>query len=56
MATVAKAIAAFCASAIGVTGTVFADGKVETPEIIVGILTVLGATVAVYLSPKNAEG
>lgn len=55
MATISKAIAAFCTSAIGVVGTVYSDGKVETPEVIIGVLTVIGVTAGVWIAPKNKE-
>lgn len=52
MGLYAKAIAAFCTSFIGVVGTIYADGKVETPEILIGIATVVLATSAVYAVPN----
>lgn len=54
MATVAKAIAAFCTTAAGVATSIYLDGNVEAVEVIVGACTVIGATAAVWAIP-NAE-
>lgn len=53
MSRYAKAVAAFCATAAGMVATVYADGVVETPEVLIAVLTVIGATAGVYVVPNS---
>lgn len=43
-----KAIAAFCTSLAGAITTVAADGRIELPEVMAGVATIIAATFAVF--------
>lgn len=54
-AEVRKAVTAAVISAIGVVSTIYADGTVTNSELIIGLLTVVGATFGVYKAPNAPQ-
>ena len=50
----AKAIAAFFTSTAGAITTITVDGKIELPEVMAGVATIIAATFAVF-QVENAD-